>query len=311
MLTKLTSSVIPLFAVGFCFLNVWGKEEQPISELQTKFIRMEQRALELSERLSEMSGTEPIQLIDRNESLEPIEWESEIQQSYDQLPGPAVKPLSMPKEEPDPSGPTVYESDVSRVMPTTQQRKGDYYLMPFIGFAVATKTSFTVDQLDDELDGEWGNSVGLSIGKRWDNWTAYLRVSYQHLEYENNNFAGGAALTKVFGTEESYSLSCGGGYSIPLSESFSTFGSVGAGFAWRRNSADIEEFILGDWVSNPDFSSAESSLVFTYDFSMGFEYLFSGNYSARLGYRLLGLTSNKSFEGSFQHLIELGVGANF
>jgi len=26
---------------------------------------------------------------------------------------------------------------------------------------------------------------------------------------------------------------------------------------------------------------------------------------------LLGLTSNESFEGSFQHLIELGVGANF
>jgi hypothetical protein len=39
--------------------------------------------------------------------------------------------------------------------------------------------------------------------------------------------------------------------------------------------------------------------------------MFSQNYSARLGYRLLGLTSNKSFGGSFQHLIELGVGANF
>ena len=58
-------------------------------------------------------------------------------------------------------------------------------------------------------------------------------------------------------------------------------------------------------------SDLESSLVFTYDFSMGLEYMFSQNYSARLGYRLLGLTSNESFDGSFQHLIELGVGANF
>ena len=58
-------------------------------------------------------------------------------------------------------------------------------------------------------------------------------------------------------------------------------------------------------------SDLESSLVFTYDFSMGLEYLFTQNYSARLGYRLLGLTSNESFDGSFQHLIELGVGANF
>ena len=65
------------------------------------------------------------------------------------------------------------------------------------------------------------------------------------------------------------------------------------------------------WVPDPAGDRSKSSLVFTYDFSMGLEYLFTQNYSARLGYRLLGLTSNESFDGSFQHLIELGVGANF
>ena len=69
--------------------------------------------------------------------------------------------------------------------------------------------------------------------------------------------------------------------------------------------------MIGGQIDPEPRSDVESSLVFTYDFSMGLEYMFSQNYSARLGYRLLGLTSNESFDGSFQHLIELGVGANF
>jgi len=292
-------------------LDAQSTIDAPVSELQRKFLRMEQRALDLSKRLSEMSGTEPIQLIERNESLDPVELETDAQLSYDELPGPIIEPLPLPVEDPTPEAPTVYQSQVSRVAPTTQQRKGDYYVMPFLGFAVATKTSFSVDQLDDELEGEWGNSVGLSAGKRWDNWMSYVRVAYQYLEYENFNFRGGAADTKVYGTEESASFSLGGGYSISLAQNFSTFGSLGVGFAWRRNSADVEEYILGRWISNSDYTSAESSLVFSYDFSMGLEYLFVNNFSARLGYRLLGLTSNESFDGSFQHLIELGVGANF
>ena len=56
-------------------------------------------------------------------------------------------------------------------------------------------------------------------------------------------------------------------------------------------------------TSLPSFSP----MIFQWDWNT----CFPRNYSARLGYRLLGLTSNESFDGSFQHLIELGVGANF
>ena len=275
---------------------------------------MEQRALELSQRLSEMSGTEPIELIDRNESLEPVEWETEAQQSYDELPGPLVEPLPIPEEEPPEEVPTVYQSEVVRVVPTTQQRKGDYYIMPLVGFAVATTTTFSEHEYNDDLEGKWGNSIGVSAGKRWDNWMAYVRVAYQYLEYENLAFKADNP-TRVFGNEESFSLSVGGGYAIPLTQKISTYGGAGLGFAWRRNSADVEfEIEEGGqmkWVPDPAGDRSKSSLVFTYDFSMGLEYLFTQNYSARLGYRLLGLTSNESFDGSFQHLIELGVGANF
>jgi opacity protein-like surface antigen len=294
-------------------LPLWSQTDggAPVSELQRRFMQMEQRAIELSQRLSEISGTEPIELIDRNESLEPVDLETEAQQSYNELPGPLVEPLPIPKDESSEEVPTVYQSEVVRVVPTTQQRKGDYYVMPLVGFAVATQTSFKKDLLDDNLDGDWGNSIGITAGKRWDNWLAYAQVAYQYLEYDNPNFAGQAAQTHVMGTEESFSLSIGGGYTISLTPNLSTYGTLGAGFAYRRNSADVLELIGGIWEPNPSYTSAESSLVFTYDFSMGLEYLFSQNYSARLGYRLLGLTSNESFEGSFQHLIELGVGANF
>ena len=149
---------------------------------------MEQRALDLSKRLSEMSGTEPIELIDRNESLAPVQLETDAQQSYDQLPGPMVEPLPIPEEPITEEVPTVYQSEVVRVAPTTQQRKGDYYFMPFGLACYLHNNIFQRHDLDDDLDGEWGNSIGVSAGKRWDNWAAYLRVAYQYLEHENDNF---------------------------------------------------------------------------------------------------------------------------
>ena len=287
---------------------------EPVSELKRRMYNMEQRALKLSNKLSAMSGTEPIQLIDRNQSLDPVLYESPAQLSYDQLPGPYVEPLPVPVEEKTTGAvSTVYQSEVNRVVATTQQRKGDYYLMPFVGLAAASDTTFTESELDDTLEGNWGNSIGIITGKRWDNWMLFARVAYQYIEYENGNFQGNGNIpTRAKGTEESYNFSIGGGYSIPIKNRLSTYGSLGFGFGWRKNSADIEVFIAPQW--EPDTNSpikTYSSLVFTYDFSMGFEYMFSDNYSALLGYRFLGLTSNGSFDSSFQHLIELGVGANF
>ena len=309
---------MPLFLLylilGMASLNAQSASDAPVSELQRKFLRMEQRALELSQRLSEMSGTEPIQLIERNESLEPLAFETDAQLSYDELPGPAVEPLPMPQEEPGEEPPTVYKSEVSRVVPTTQQSKGDYYLMPFIGFAFNSSTiySFVTESnvFEDKLTGDWGNSVGLSLGKRWDNWILYGRLAYQHQEYATSNFKNDAErIVLASGVEESFSFTFGGGYSVPVTKQLTSYGTLGLGFASRRNTFDSQVLIVDEFLHL--HSDNQSSFVFTYDFSMGLEYLFSQNYSARLGYRLLGLTSNGSFEGSFQHLIELGVGANF
>ena len=318
LITRIPLSLLCLL-LGMVSLTAQSRSDVPISELQRKFLRMEQRALELSQQLSEMSGTEPIQLIERNESLEPIELETDAQQSYDELPGPTVDPLPLPEEDPEPEMPTVYQSEVSHVAPTTQQRKGDFYLMPLIGLSFTSYIAYDFEEdgitFRDELDGKFGNSVGITTGRRWENWNAFFKIGYQHQKYENPKFKSGVdtIFAEAYGVTESYSINLGGGYSIPLGEKISTYGNLGAGIAYRKDSFDAQLYYIinGTRFELDHRSDFESSLVFTYDFSMGFEYLFSGNYSARLGYRLLGLTSNKSFEGSFQHLIELGVGANF
>lgn len=317
----ITRTLLFLFCLilGIVSLDAQSTRDAPVSELQRKFLRMEQRALDLSKRLSEMSGTAPIQLIERNASLEPVELETDAQLSYDELPGPIIEPLPLPVEDPSPELPMVYQSQVTHVAPTTQQKKGDYYLMPMLGFSLSSYIAYEFNQggttFSDDLDGGWGNSIGIMLGKRWDNWTAFCRVGYQFQKYDNDNFGSivPGTFAEIEASNESYLLNLGSGYSIPLSTSLSTYGNVGIGFAYRKDSVEGELYRLigGSRLDLGSVSDFESSLVFTYDFSMGLEYLFVNNFSARFGYRLLGLTSNESFEGSFQHLIELGVGANF
>ena len=291
----------------------------PVSELserQIRFRAMEQRALELSQRLSKMSGTEPIQLIDRNESMEPVALESTAQESYDSLPGPIVEPLVLPEAENTEEEPTVFSSEVSRVAPTNQQRKGDYYFMPLLGFSTASTVSVNYKngshELFDELDGEFGNSVGITLGRRWDNWYADLGLSYTYQTYENPNFKDFMQVTIIpsVGTEESFSLMFGGGYSVPLTDKLSHSGGFAMGASFRRNTFDATVMFPGLPPKVLDTKN-ESSLVFAYDFSLGLEYLFINNFSGYLGYKFLGMTKNKDFGSSFQHLIELGVGANF
>ena len=168
--------------------------KSPVSELserQIRFRAMEQRALELSQRLSKMSGTEPIQLIDRNESMTPVPLGSPAQESYDSLPGPIVEPLVLPETEETEEELTVFSSEVSRVAPTNQQRKGDYYFMPLIGIVASSSVSASYKDasigrsLDDSLEGGWGNSVGFNAGKRWDNWYSDIGLSYQYQKYSH------------------------------------------------------------------------------------------------------------------------------
>ena len=308
------SALLSLVILAVPLLAQPSFQEPVISEREFRFREVEQRALDLSKRLSEMTGTEPIELIDRNRSLTPVRYESSAQRAFDVLPGPLPEDepeLSEPEEE---AMPIVYASDVQRVVPTTQQRKGDYYIMPMVGLAFSSQSKWKDEVETFTLDGDMGNLLGIEIGCRWDNWQAGVMIAYQYLDFEEISYTRASTPEKLNASEESYSVSFSGGYSVPISERLSHIGSAGLGLAWRRNIADLRYFVVkdpADWESYPEGAVLDSSLVFTYELSLGFEYLFVNNFSGYCGYRLMGLSSNKSFEGAFQHLLELGVGANF
>jgi len=312
------SVVLVCFAPCMALSGQGTFEEPVISEREFRFREVEQRALDLSRRLSEITGTEPVQLIDRNQSFDPVRYENSAQRSFDALPGPLqdLEPLPEPEEEKaGKAQPLVFASEVKRVVPTTQQRKGDYYIMPMFGLAFSSKTKFKDGTNDSSFDGDLGNVLLIQVGKRWDNWTASVKVGYQYLDYDENlNTQNNPLLpTRINANEEAYSLTVGGGYSIPITKRLSTNGGINLGLAWRKNiysiESDIDPKAAFDWLHQK--TELDSSLVFTYDLSLGFEYLFVNNFSGYFGYRVMGLSSNKSFEGAFQHLIEFGVGANF
>jgi opacity protein-like surface antigen len=302
-----------------CGLAVGQPTSQGLSsERDYRFRMMQQRMLELSEKMGRISGTEPIQLIDRNQSLALPPPKSEAQKSYEQLPGPPVEPLPMPVENQWKEESVTYQSEVSSIAPTNQQIRGDYYFMPMIGLALTSYTTYTFEESQskfrDKLNGELGNSVALTGGRRWENLLAYIRFGYQHQRFENANFSSGLGTNYAVanGSEESYSLSVGGGYSVALNDTISTIGTLGIGSAFRRNSFDSEVVNDGKSYTPPIYhSDFQSSMVFTYDLAIGLEIMLAENFTSYLGYRLIGLTDNKDFEGSFQHLFELGVGANF
>ncbi len=309
--------LVGILKPAFSLLGQQSFAEPVISEREYRFRDVEQRALDLSRRLSEITGTEPVQLIDRNQSFDAVRYQNSAQRSFDALPGPLqeLEPLPEPEEDEEKAQPLVFASEVKRVVPTTQQRKGDYYIMPMLGLAFSGKTKFKDGINDSSFEGDLGNVVLIQVGKRWDNWTANIKVGYQYLDYDENLITPNNPLTptRITANEESYFLTAGGGYSIPITERLSTNGGMNLGFAWRKNiyniETDIENTAAFDWFHNT--TELDSSLVFTYELSLGFEYLFVNNFSGYLGYRVMGLSSNESFEGAFQHIIELGVGANF
>ena len=295
---------------AFSLLGQQSFAEPVISEREYRFRDVEQRALDLSRRLSEITGTEPVQLIDRNQSFDAVRYQNSAQRSFDALPGPLqdLEPLHEPEEDEEKAQPLVFASEVKRVVPTTQQRKGDYYIMPMVGLVFSGENEYTSDSINNSLEADFGNSIALSIGRRFDNWHLYGKVAYNYLDFETTSWMISGRMNQVKASEETYSASFHGGYSVPLSTKLSTNGGIGIGLGWRQHIVNRSYLLRGSTANQVD---QYSSLVFTYELSLGFEYLFVNNFSGYLGYRVMGLSSNESFEGAFQHIIELGVGANF
>ena len=293
---------------------------------ETYYQNLEARARSLSQKLAEISGTEPIPF-ERTQgsvlsSMEKNPQSSTPQSAYDSLPGPvmeqkAPKPVSETE--------TLYRADgtpvVLQAAPTTspaiasasvsapkkrairrnmEKERGSYFIQPFFGVAVPpSNQSFTAPSGEATIETKIGHSLGLSFGRRWDNLEGELHFGYLTSDYGDMTIPG--VLLPADGQLEVFQIGTRLGYGVPFSERGWFRVAGGFGFASRRDVINIP--------SVQSFVSSETT--FTYDLLLGLGYEVGMGLDAFLAYRLLGVSENGDFDSVAMHLFQVGLGANF
>ena len=199
-----------------------------------------------------------------------------------------------------PSTQQFVDDQVIEFQPTMEDKRGEYYLRPFIALQLPRDQKFDSSNIN-ELDSYAGYSLGLHAGKRIDNFTAGLRLGYFY-----NDMAKRNGFIRIEAENELLALTGTIGFSASMTEKLSFDFGLGLGFGNR----------LDSWTTqlNPYPPIAEPSFektVFTYEFSLILDYAYSENLSAFGGYRLVGASDNGQFDRMVSHLFEVGVGANF
>lgn len=315
-----TTACVLLLGISVSFSNA----QRGTVDRDEYFRRMEQRALELSKKMADLTGTEQVQVI-KPRPQEPISL---------QRPYTPAKPVAIPQDStPQPINPTIEQAspqasfdalpgpnkqdegnqtaeqhqyldqvdDVSIVVQlTTEELKGSYFLRPF----TVLQAPFDPEVKGvGTLDGKVGSGVGVVVGRRIENWTMSARFGYANQEFSSSKFAGFDAAGDV----ESLSLTGNLGLTIPLSNKLSFEASFGLGYATVSHSLGIPVINSLDVLSDSGF---------TYELSMLLDYSFSERMGAFLGYRLAGIPENDGsamvgFDSVNAHLFELGLGLNF
>ncbi len=309
---------------------------------ETYYQNLEARARSLSQKLAEISGTEPIPF-ERTQgsvlsSMEKNPQSSTPQSAYDSLPGPvmeqkAPKPLSETE--------TLYRADgtpvVLQAAPTTspaiasasvsapkkrairrnmEKERGSYFIQPYLGFAMPSSdlNHVFVNSLGGRevvvTEMEIGSSLGVSFGRRWDNLEGELHFGYTNNNLKNLKDQSGIRRFESDGQTEVFQIGARIGYGIPFGEKgwFRTAG--GFGFANRRDVVNVTTGLIPP-LGSPIESYLSSETTFTYDLLLGLGYEVGMGLDAFLAYRLLGVSENGDFDSVAMHLFQVGLGANF
>ena len=301
---------------------------QSVSEQrrETYYQNLEARARSLSQKLAEISGTEPIPFHSPKRSvlstMETNPPNASPQTAYDSLPGPIVEPASTPA----PQSETLYRADGTPVIlqaaPTTspaiasppssvpkkrairrnmEKERGAYFIQPFVGVAVPPSTqTFKGLSGDASIETEIGNAVGLSFGRRWDNLEGEVHLGYINSAYGDISLPTFLPDT-ADGQLEIFQIGARVGYGIPFGEKGWFRVAGGFGFASRRDVINI--------LNSDSYLSSETA--FTYDLLLSLGYEVGMGLDAFLAYRLLGVSENGNFDSVAMHLFQVGLGANF
>ena len=302
---------------------------QSVSEQrrETYYQNLEARARSLSQKLAEISGTEPIPFHSPKRSvlstMETNPPNASPQTAYDSLPGPIVEPASTPA----PQSETLYRADGTPVIlqaaPTTspaiasppssvpkkrairrnmEKERGAYFIQPFVGVAVPPSTqTFKGLSGDASIETEIGNAVGLSFGRRWDNLEGEVHLGYINSAYGDISLPTSILPDTADGQLEIFQIGARVGYGIPFGEKGWFRVAGGFGFASRRDVINI--------LNSDSYLSSETA--FTYDLLLSLGYEVGMGLDAFLAYRLLGVSENGNFDSVAMHLFQVGLGATF
>ena len=301
---------------GFIFLPCLSVHAQEtaneVLDRDEYFRRLEERALSLSQKFADISGTEPVLLITPRKAKTytsppqaPITYPP--QSFYDALPGPQPEyekpPVSIEQNNTAPSTQQFVDDQVIEFQPTMEDKRGQYYLRPFIALQVPRNQKYNSLGLGiNELDSYAGYSLGLHAGKRIENFTVGLRLCYFYNEMAKRN-----GIFRIDAENELLAFSGTAGFSASMTERLSFDFGLGLGFGNRLNVSTLKI----DTLPTAPVSSSFEKTVFTYEFSMLLDYAYSENLSVFGGYRLVGASDNGPFDRMVSHLFEVGVGANF
>ncbi|MEC8013594.1 MAG: hypothetical protein VX153_05130 [Verrucomicrobiota bacterium] len=296
--------------IGADFATGQAKVSQTVDR-DEYFRRLEQRALSLSKKFADLSGTEPVQLFVPREpkpytppSPPPKTFNYSPQGSYDALPGPSpLIPATTVSSQQNPTSSTsqqFVDDEVIDYQPTMEERRGEYILRPFVGIQLPKDQKYNLSVFS-ELDSYVGYSLGLHAAKRIEDFTAGLRFGYSYHE-----MAAREGVYRIDAENELLSFTGTLGYSAIMTDKLSFDFGFGLGFGNRFNSSIAT---VGFSPSIPDKSSEKT--VFIYEFSLLLDYAYSENLHAFGGYRLVGASDNGPFGRMVSHLFEIGVGANF
>ena len=280
---------------------------QPSVDRDEYFRRLEERALKLSGKFAEISGTQPVKLFEARQPQDKAKKLPSFSSPYPEFSDSGFVATSLQSELAlDFNGTDVgvskfVDEEVIEYQPTMEDKRGKYFLRPFIALQANGDQNFKTQQPElTKIDSHIGYSLGLHAGTRVQNFNLGIRLAYHY-----NELSKSITSHYLEGENELLSFLVSGGYSFSLREELTLELGAGLGFSNRFNFAllEINNVVL------PPISSDKT--VFTYDFSLLLDYAYTENLSAFAGYRFVGVSKNGPFDRNVSHLFELGLAASF
>ena len=307
LFSRLLSFVILSLLMLPCSEVLGQRGVQPSVDRDEYFRRLEERALKLSGKFAEISGTQPVKLFEARQPQDKAKKLPSFSSPYPEFSDSGFVATSLQSELAlDFNGTDVgvskfVDEEVIEYQPTMEDKRGKYFLRPFIALQANGDQKFKTLLPDlTKIDSHIGYSLGLHAGTRVQNFNLGIRLAYHY-----NELSKSITSHYLEGENELLSFLVSGGYSVSLREKLTLELGAGLGFSNRFNFAllEINNVVL------PPISSDKT--VFTYDFSLLLDYAYTENLSAFAGYRFVGVSKNGPFDRNVSHLFELGLAASF